>query len=129
MEINRDEALQNMRPKLDLDTSKSTAMETFQNETLRPILKLQNPLLIKLTQSYFKKFKSPIDSYTFTAQRNMIRENIRKNHALRGSLINTITGMFTEQELSFYFERKREVNRRITNMVIKRLQDQVELIS
>ena len=42
--MNRDQNVRSIRPELDLKNKNTLPIEKFQNETLRPILKLQHEL-------------------------------------------------------------------------------------
>ena len=44
--------LVSLRPDLDLDTTRSTPEELFQNNTLRPILKMQHTMFVHLFRHY-----------------------------------------------------------------------------
>lgn len=44
----RDQQVTSLRPQIALDSDKSLSSETFQNTVLRPILKFQNELTLKL---------------------------------------------------------------------------------
>ena len=55
----RTQLIKKILPHIDANNSSASVMETFQNDTLRPILKFQNTLII----SYFEHFviESKID--------------------------------------------------------------------
>ena len=42
---NRSTLLKSIRPKIEVDNTKSTELEIFQSVSLRPILKLQNEII------------------------------------------------------------------------------------
>ncbi len=49
---NRSEQLKNLRSVINVDNSKSTDLETFQTNTIRPILKFQNDLILTLINQH-----------------------------------------------------------------------------
>ena len=127
--MSRDEHLIDLRPAINATLEKCNDLELFQNNTLRPILKLQNALLINLVRDYFKVHKKNTEAYTFTARRLLVKEVINKDLFLRNSLIYIIVGLFTENEFNFFSGNKKEVSKRILSMATKRVQDQIELVS
>jgi len=127
--ITRDENLLKIRPQLNLEIENSNLIEAFQSITLRPILKLQNEVLIFLFKDYLNSHKQDFSNFTFTAQKSLIRETISKNLNLRNSLVYAVLCMFTKQEFEFFLENKKEVAKRIISMAQKRLQDQVEFLT
>jgi hypothetical protein len=62
----RDLSLLALRPKLPnvrIDGAMSSE-EHFQNNTLRPVIKLQNDLLVAVFKNYIKKHKNVFQTYT-----------------------------------------------------------------
>ena len=56
---NRDKFLLELRGQaIGAITNQSSADEKFQNETLRPILKLQNDLFVVVFKNYVQKYKN-----------------------------------------------------------------------
>lgn len=104
----------------------TTAAEQFQNSCLRPILKLQNELLIALFRRYIVSRKGKFNQLAETAKAAYIADNIKKDLKFKNLLIGTIIGHFTLEEYQLYQSHAAELNRRISNMLIKRLQDQVD---
>ncbi|MCI5082663.1 MAG: hypothetical protein MRY78_13270 [Saprospiraceae bacterium] len=114
-----------IRPTITTAYSAEKEAEVFQNNTLRPVLKLQNDLLVNMYQHYMKKRKIPFASMQREQQRTQISNSISKDNRLRGLLFGMIIGHFTTEELQTYLEAESEMNRRITSMLIQRLQDQL----
>ena len=110
-----------IRPVLGL-VSKIKA-ELFQNNTLRPILKLQHGLILNIVFHFCKKQKIrilEIKSESFQAEMMII---IKKNQALRSQLLGIVIGQFTLEEYSEYTQKETEYNKRILNMMAQRLTD------
>ena len=126
--ITRDENLLKIRPELNLNSENSTELEQFQNNTLRPVLKLQNQVFINLFKEHLFATKRQISIYNTKAQKNLVRETIAKNHNLRNSFVHSVIGVLTNDEFNFYVQNKKEVSKRIISMVQKRIQDQLELL-
>ncbi|ASV32185.1 glyoxalase [Maribacter cobaltidurans] len=100
--------------------------ERFQNETLRPIIKLQNDLLLASFQNYIVKGKNSFYSLTIENRLNYITNAIQKDIKFRNSLKGMIIGQFTFEEYTEYIKNSSALNKRMMNMVIKRLQDQIQ---
>lgn len=118
------------RPRLlHIDDQKASSRgESFQNETLRPIIKLQSEILIQFTLNYFKKYKkkdlAQIDPYY---RRDLIRDAFRNDGKYRSLIIGMIVGLFSTAELEDYFGQKSEIDKRISTIVSKRLTDLLAL--
>lgn len=100
--------------------------ERFQNETLRPIIKLQNDLLLASFQNYIVKGKNSFYSLDIENRLNYITNAIQKDIKFRNSLKGMVIGQFTLEEYDVYIKNSSALNKRMMNMVIKRLQDQIQ---
>ena len=81
-------------------TSQSTAEESFQNEVLRPILKLQNDLFIASFVNYIDENKVDFNSKTIEAKLAVIDNVIQKDIKFRNEMKGIIVGLFTIDEYS-----------------------------
>lgn len=107
--------------------SQSSAEEFFQNETLRPILKLQNDLFLDVFRNYIAKSKT--DFYNFSVEKKMlfIENSIQRDIKFRNSLKGIVIGLFTIDEYSRYIENSSSLNKRMMSLLIERLKSQVLL--
>lgn len=121
----RDDSLKNLRIELDISTEEAKPIEAFQSKTLRPILKFQNPLIIQLFKDYLNKNHKTFRALNQKIQFEIISESLKKDQGLKCLLINIIVGFFTYGELEFYLKNNSELNKRISTMLIKRLEDQI----
>lgn len=103
-----------------------SAEELFQNKTLRPILKLQNDLLLASFQRYIVRGKNRFHELKKDARLNYITNAIQKDVKYRNSLKGMILGQFTLEEYQMYSANSSALNKRIMSMAIKRLQDQLQ---
>ncbi len=110
-----------IRPVLNLSADKEN--ESFQNLTLRPILKLQHDIIIRLFINSIKKQKlqEAIENKEVFFQ--FIETSIVKNIPLRNLLIGLVLGQFTISEFDEYKKNRSEYNKRIINMIKQRLYD------
>ena len=119
----RDIAIIACRPKLPnvrLDGKMSTE-ETFQNKTLRPIIKLQNDLLVAVFKNYIKKHKNVFLEINLDARLEYIDNSIQKDIKFRNSIKGMIIGHFTNEEYSLYILNSSALNKRMMNIVKERL--------
>jgi len=107
--------------------AQSTAEEFFQNQTLRPILKLQNDLLIEVFRNYI--IKSKTDFFHFPVEKKMqfIENSIQRDIKFRNSLKGIVIGLFTVEEYTRYIQNSSSLNKRMMGMLIERLKNQVQL--
>ncbi len=108
-------------------TNQSSSDEVFQNEVLRPILKLQNDLFVASFANYVAKNK--IDFSTFSIEKKMttIETALQKDIKYRNALKGMIIGLFTTDEYAQYIKNSSGLNKRMMGMLIERLKNQVQL--
>lgn len=109
-------------------SSQSSEEELFQNSTLRPILKLQNDLIIAVFQSYLNQNKIPFDDFSLDKKMKTIEVAILKDISFQNTLKGIVVGLFTINEFSLYSNNTSGFNKRIRSMLIERLQSQLQLI-
>ena len=118
-----------LRESLSIPASDDTGpIEVFQNQTLRPILKLQNEIFLMLFQDYAGSKIPDFNSLTTDKKINFIEQSLRKDHALRNIFIGMTIGMFTADEMKTYIPDKNVFNKRIITMLTERLKSQMKLM-
>ncbi len=105
----------------------SSSEEKFQNQTLRPILKVQNDLFISIFKNHITKHKNDFYSLTVDKKLQFIENAIQKDIKFRNSLKGTIIGLFTIEEYDQYIQYSSSLNKRMMNMLIDRLKSQIQL--
>ncbi len=121
---NRDSGLLQLRPTLDLAPA-AHPTEQFQNETLRPILKLQHDLLISICKQQFIKRKNVFFTLKPDQQRRYIQEQISRDRSFHQLLFGLVIGHFTATEFAFFVEHESEIRKRLTQLIIQRIQSQL----
>ena len=121
----RDRALLALRPAIDAETEGVGAMEAFQNQTLRPILKLQNELLLALVASYLHKYHGPFGRLPHPQLGALVTDLLKKNERLKRTLTGLVAGLFTEPEFRFFLDHEAEATRRLTSLLLQRVGDQL----
>jgi hypothetical protein len=107
--------------------NQSSSDELFQNEVLRPILKLQNDLFIASFLNYISKYKRDFYSKTVENKLAVIENAIQKDIKFRNALKGMIIGLFTTDEYELYIQNSSSLNKRMMNLLIERLKSQVQL--
>ncbi|OXA97152.1 glyoxalase [Flavobacterium oncorhynchi] len=108
-------------------SAQSSADELFQNQTIRPILKLQNDLFIAVFINYVNKNKADFYSYTIEKKLQTIENSIQKDIKFRNSLKGIVMALFTIEEYDTYIQNSSDLNKRMMNLLIDRLKSQVQL--
>lgn len=122
LKLMREESeLKALRPEIFSEQTTWNEIETFQNEVLRPILKYQHDLLIKLTkqESLFQKQISNIS--TIQQKRESIKRFFLSQSNIKYFLIGQVCGLLTASEFEFYLKTKKELDKRISNMLTDRI--------
>ena len=113
-----------LRPVLkNLINSNTSDLERFQNEVLRPIIKMQNNLLVALFKNYIRNRKIEFNKLEAEFQENKINSILTKDINFKNILLGSIIGHFNKNEIKIYLKSKSELNKRIIQMVKQRLQD------
>lgn len=112
------------RPVLqDLIKENMSAVELFQNQTLRPIIKMQHDLLISAFKNYIAKRKIDFLSLTAQKQRSKTKAIFVKDINYKNLTLGMIIGSFSADEFAHYSTTPSEYNKRIIQIVIQRMQD------
>lgn len=121
---NRKEKIFHIRPDIGLsENDYHSALEEFQNKTLRPILKLQHNLT-KQMLLVDKNFDTKILRLPNSEEKKRrITNFLQKNTNFRNQLVGTIIGMMTTDEFDFYQEDRSKINKRIFSMQLQRYLD------
>jgi len=108
-------------------STQSSADEIFQNEVLRPILKLQNDLFIASFHNYISKYKRDFYSLSVEKKLTIIENAIQKDIKFRNALKGMVIALFTFDEYNLYIKNSSSLNKRMMNMLIERLKNQIQL--
>ncbi|MBK8555827.1 MAG: glyoxalase [Lewinellaceae bacterium] len=117
-----DQQLLLLRPELQLPARQSGPEEQFQNQTLRPILKMQHTLLARMFFAQILQHKSIFFQLSAPARQEWIANNLRSNTRLRQLLAGAIIGHFTLEEYHLFETNQAENMRRLTSLLTQRLQ-------
>lgn len=126
--MGRDEQLRRARPVLALDTAEAGPVEKFQNETLRPILKLLNATILRLVAHRLARYGTSFPDMDRADQHARLRNLLKEDSRLKRTLLGAVVGHLTEDELATYVAHEDEVRRRTVPMLLQRVRDQRDRI-
>jgi hypothetical protein len=101
--------------------------EYFQNAVLRPVLKLQNELFIAVYMNYIRKHKNVFHDLSLPKKMQYIENSVQRDVKFRNNLKGIILGQLTVEEFEVYAENSSALNKRMMNLLIERLKDQIQL--
>lgn len=121
----RDTQLLANRPKIPnaIITQGMSKEEYFQNNTLRPIAKLQNDLFVLVFKSYITKHKNVFYNLTIENRLLYIDNAVHKNIKFRNALKGMFIGQFTTEEYLRYIANSSALNKRMMNLTRERLKN------
>ena len=114
----RDKLVVNLRPVITTINSElvKSDQEKFQNEVIRPIIKFQHELIVKIFSSYLQtKNMSP------EIRSAKIKSIFQKDRSLIIELKCIIVAYFTTSEYENYTLMKSEVNKRLIQIIRERI--------
>jgi hypothetical protein len=100
-------------------------IETFQNSTLRPIIKMKHDVIIAHFKTYISSKKIAFDDLNKEKKTAFIESALTHDNTLKGEYRGMILGYFNGEEYQQYTLQQREINKRITSIITKRLVDQM----
>ena len=122
--MTREESLLHIRPKVETQVNyEISPSEAFQNDTLRPILKLQNDLFVHLFITNKAIIKIDFHRKDIVGKKKIITDLLKNEIKLKDQIETSAFSLMSLKELDFYFENRSEMKRRVNTMVIERLID------
>jgi hypothetical protein len=107
--------------------SQKSVEEKFQNDTLRPIIKMQHDLLVNYFRFYLLSKKCRFDSLTEIKRLDFIDAAFKKDISFKSEIKGMIVGHFTVFEYSIYISSKHDFNKRILTMIKQRIVSVIDL--
>jgi len=113
-----------IRPVLkNLINSNTSDLERFQNQVIRPIIKMQNNFLVMFFEDYLKNRKIEFYILKYEDQENKINTILTKDINFKNILLGSIVGHFDDNEIKVYLKSTSEFNKRVIQMIKQRLLD------
>tara|TARA_B110000483_G_scaffold50192_1_gene62466 strand:+ start:1060 stop:1431 length:372 start_codon:yes stop_codon:yes gene_type:complete len=101
------------------------SLELFQNETLRPILKMKNDVIVNFFKQYLLDKKIIWADKKNDKKEEFIYENLTRDSLFKNAMIHLIVGNFSLKEFLEYIPTHKEYNKRIWKMIQQRLCSQL----
>ncbi len=118
--MSRSSKIKSLRPSVEVADTSVSSSEIFQNEVLRPILKLQNDLIISWFEFQIQGHKLILKDNP----REKIKRLLSKNNKLQAELKGIIIGQFTLLEYKEFTTNAKDLGKRIIDMAIERFLSQ-----
>ena len=100
--------------------------ERFQNQTLRPILKMQHGLFIQVFIQYMEQKKNVFFGLAKAQQEDYIQKVFMKDTQFKTLLKGMVIGQFTVEEYKQYAGNPIALNKRIMAMLKERVLSSLE---
>lgn len=95
--------------------------EKFQNEVLRPIIKLQHELIVCYFEHHLEQNKIKMNELSTIQKKELTRKLFKGDTRLKTELRGFIIGLFTVEEYKEYLSLPSQLNKRINNMIQQRV--------
>jgi len=123
----RTNQIKELRPEISAITAENlkSDLEKFHHQVLRPILKFQNDLILAAFQSEMKRFKIDFSNLSNDEKQTKIHSTFHTNQKFQMFLLGLVSGLFTSEEFDFYLKNRRQLKKRILEMLEERVQSQL----
>ena len=95
--------------------------ELFQNEVVRPVLKMQHEITLKLFNVHIKNLGIVWNDLKKSKKTQCVKNHLSKNIQFKNLVIGIVVGQFNEIELDKYLSNSKEYNKRILQMTSQRI--------
>ena len=115
------------RPNINLINRREVHLETelFQNEVLRPILKMQHDIILKTFHNHIEKSSIKWTQLNQIKKVKCVNDQLSKNLQIKHLIIGLIVGHLNDLEINQYLRNTKEYNKRITQMAKQRIQSTI----
>lgn len=120
--MREDQELKELRP-IVATLPTDNELEVFQNDVLRPILKYQHELWGFISRQELFISKAISSGKSASEKWNLLMKTATKNPSLKYQWIGMVTGLLTNVEFAFYYQNKKEIDKRIMGMLAQRMVD------
>jgi len=114
-----------IRPEIIVTNSDNSLTEEFQNETVRPILKLLNTTIIEFSRSFIAALDINFKNKTNQEIEQILINLVKKHPTFKTYLLGMVISYFTKIELSTYLASQKQHNKRIYILLQERLRSQL----
>lgn len=119
-----------LRPIIEnaLVNGQTTSAESFQNVTLRPVIKMQHPLLLAFVSDHVLKVNKGFMELSIEQKRLFLIQLFQKDAVLKQRIIGMMMGQFTLEEFRMYSTIETDINKRIVAICLERIIDHMNEI-
>ncbi|MEO9572042.1 MAG: glyoxalase [Polaribacter sp.] len=103
----------------------TSEIEKFQNEVLRPVIKMQHNVLVASFNNYLRSKKIDFLGLSEQKKRSKITSIYKTDNNFKNITIGMIIGHFSMNEFNFYNQNSSEINRRILQIITQRIKDSI----
>ena len=125
----RDAGLLALRSPVDADLDGASGVEAFLHRTLRPVLRLQNDVLLALVARDVAARVPGFAAFARDDQRARLAATLRADSRLKRVLVGVVYGALSASELAFSLDHEAEVRRRIVALLAERVASQTETVA
>jgi len=109
----------------DLVNKGTSEIEKFQNEVIRPIIKMQHNLFISFFKNYLQKRKIDFSILPEKKKRSKISSVFKTDNNYKNITLGFVLGQFSMDEFTFYTDNSSEINKRILQIILQRIKDSI----
>ena len=115
------------RPNINLTNRREVHLKTelFQNEVLRPILKMQHDIILKTFHNHIEKSSIKWTQLNQIKKLKCVNDQLSKNLQIKHLIIGLIVGHLNDLEINQYLRNTKEYNKRIIQMAKQRIQSTI----
>ena len=117
-----------IRPEILTINADFSLTEQFQNITVRPILKLLNNTIIEFSKTFIESLEISFENKTNVEIEKNLDNLFKKHPTFKVYLIGMVISYLTADELHYYLENQKIINKRIYVLLQERLKSQISLL-
>lgn len=95
--------------------------EQFQNNVLRPIIKLQHQIILSYFNYHLQNIKVNIEELNQTQILDLTQRLFKSDHRFKIEIRGLIIGLLTQEEFDLYLKMASGLNKRINKMIEQRV--------
>jgi hypothetical protein len=107
----------------DLLNDGTLEIEKFQNEVIRPIIKMQHNLFVGFLKNYLQKRKIDFSILTESEKRSKVSSVFKTDNNYKNTTLGFVLGQFSLDEFNAYTNNSSEINKRILQIILQRIKD------
>lgn len=117
--------MQRQKNQLEIDTENSKPIEKYLHESLRPICKNINHTLLIIFESSILEFESKYKIIETKLKLLKAENFISKNLNFKNISLGMVLSQMNIEEIDFYVQNKKELNKRIHELIKQRILSQI----